>query len=139
MQAHCPSHLQFGLNVPLSAMLLLGILLAGWVNGGWLGLALAGGAIFALAMAKKAGLVGSFLWVPSGTLVEWMVIFAIYLMLVGRLIPAVQTNCRSRRLALPAATVVPLAGGTSTNDPSPDGVTPDDARGEAAAKEEQLP
>lgn len=125
-------------------MLLLGILLAGWVNGGWVGLALAGGAIFALAMAKKAGLVGSFLWVPSGTLVEWMVIFAIYLMLVGLSMPAVVTHCHGRRLALPAATSPPLVGGTSTYDTPLDGistvgVTPDDARGEAAAEGEKLP
>ena len=97
MAIHRANSLQFGMNMPLSIVFLVGMLLAGWVNARFEGVLLAGLAIFALAMLQKMGYLGSWLWLPRGSVAEWITYLVIIVVLIALLMPAVQTNCRVRR------------------------------------------
>ncbi len=107
---------QFGMNAPLSVMLLMGMLLAGAINGGYVGLMLAGLAIFALAMAKKAHLIGPMLWMPRATVAEWIVVVVICEMLAALLMPARRTHCEGRRSVMPSVPTATTPAATPALD-----------------------
>jgi hypothetical protein len=100
--------LQFGLDAPFGVTLLISVLLAGWVGGEYRGLALAGVAIFVVAMLRKLKApIG--IWLPGWTVAEWSVVLGIFLTLVALLAPAMHTHCNRRRSAVPPAAAMPAA------------------------------